>query len=114
MGQGITQESARGQRRRLRRVRVLFLPYHALSLTVRDRVCRTNFYDPTIAGQDPQGEITQGKNLIEVSKEVGVKFFIWRWVVNLSLINVPLLTRIQLIAGLDEIVERKVPNYTPL
>ncbi|KII90698.1 hypothetical protein PLICRDRAFT_39272 [Plicaturopsis crispa FD-325 SS-3] len=37
----------------------------------------TNFYDPTIAGQDPQGEITQGKNLIEVSKEVGVKFFIW-------------------------------------
>ncbi|KAJ7451348.1 hypothetical protein FB451DRAFT_1525714 [Mycena latifolia] len=39
----------------------------------------TNFWDPEVFPADPKGkgEITQGKNLIDVAKETGVKFFIW-------------------------------------
>ncbi|KAJ7176063.1 hypothetical protein C8R43DRAFT_974899 [Mycena crocata] len=39
----------------------------------------TNFWDPEIFPADPEGkgEITQGKNLVDAAKEVGVKFFIW-------------------------------------
>ncbi|KAJ7079468.1 NAD(P)-binding protein [Mycena epipterygia] len=39
----------------------------------------TNFWDPEIFPADPhgKGEITQGKNLVDAAKEVGVKFFIW-------------------------------------
>ncbi|KAJ7107779.1 hypothetical protein C8R44DRAFT_744368 [Mycena epipterygia] len=39
----------------------------------------TNFWDPEIFPADPEGkgEIVQGKNLIDVAKEVGIKFFIW-------------------------------------
>ncbi|KAJ7142844.1 NAD(P)-binding protein [Mycena epipterygia] len=38
----------------------------------------TNFWDPEVFPADPQGkgEITQGKNLVDVAKEVGAKFFI--------------------------------------
>ncbi|KAF8212775.1 hypothetical protein K438DRAFT_1928034 [Mycena galopus ATCC 62051] len=38
----------------------------------------TNFWDPEIFPADPEGkgEITQGKNLVDVAKEVGIKFFI--------------------------------------
>lgn len=38
----------------------------------------TNYNDPSIAGGDTVGEIVQGKQLIDVAKEVGVKFFVWR------------------------------------
>ncbi|KAJ7346303.1 NAD(P)-binding protein [Mycena albidolilacea] len=39
----------------------------------------TNFWDPEVFPADPKGagEITQGKNLVDAAKEVGVKFFIW-------------------------------------
>ncbi|KAJ6466115.1 NAD(P)-binding protein [Mycena vitilis] len=39
----------------------------------------TNFWAPDVFPADPQGkgEITQGKNLVDAAKEVGVKFFIW-------------------------------------
>ncbi|KAF7362885.1 NmrA domain-containing protein [Mycena venus] len=39
----------------------------------------TNFWSPDVFPADPQGkgEITQGKNLVDAAKEVGVKFFIW-------------------------------------
>ncbi|KAJ7142854.1 NAD(P)-binding protein [Mycena epipterygia] len=44
----------------------------------------TNFWDPEIFPADPQGkgEITQGKNLVDAAKEVGVKFFIYRCVIS--------------------------------
>lgn len=41
----------------------------------------TNFYDPSIVGAKPTGEIDQGKILIDTAKEVGVKFLVWRFVV---------------------------------
>ncbi|KAJ7869405.1 NmrA-like family-domain-containing protein [Mycena leptocephala] len=39
----------------------------------------TNFWDPEVHSADSTGkrEITQGKNLVDAAKEVGVKFFIW-------------------------------------
>ncbi|KAF7973254.1 hypothetical protein HWV62_15771 [Athelia sp. TMB] len=37
----------------------------------------TNYNDPSIAGGDTAGEIVQGKQLIDVAKEVGIKFFVW-------------------------------------
>jgi len=39
----------------------------------------TNFWDPEVYPADStgKGEITQGKNLVDAAKEVGVKFFIW-------------------------------------
>ncbi|KAK7058099.1 NmrA domain-containing protein [Favolaschia claudopus] len=39
----------------------------------------TNFWDPEVFPADPKGtgEITQGKNLVDAAKAVGVKFFIW-------------------------------------
>ncbi|KAJ7779776.1 NAD(P)-binding protein [Mycena metata] len=39
----------------------------------------TNFWDPSVFPADPEGrgEITQGKNLVDAAKEVGVKFFIY-------------------------------------
>ncbi|KAJ6564059.1 NAD(P)-binding protein [Mycena capillaripes] len=38
----------------------------------------TNFWDPEVYPADPQGKgETQGKNLVDAAKEVGVKFFIW-------------------------------------
>ncbi|KAJ7077690.1 hypothetical protein B0H15DRAFT_915212 [Mycena belliarum] len=39
----------------------------------------TNFWDPAVFPADPHGkaEITQGKNLVDAVKAVGVKFFIW-------------------------------------
>ncbi|KAF7343301.1 NmrA domain-containing protein [Mycena venus] len=39
----------------------------------------TNFWSPDVFPADPQGkgEITQGKNLVDAAKEVGVKFFIY-------------------------------------
>ncbi|KAF7343289.1 DDE Tnp4 domain-containing protein [Mycena venus] len=39
----------------------------------------TNFWSPDVYPADPQGkgEITQGKNLVDAAKEVGVKFFIY-------------------------------------
>lgn len=40
----------------------------------------TNFYDPSIAGTKNDGEIDQGKKLIDACKDVGVKFFVWRFV----------------------------------
>ncbi|KAJ7159195.1 hypothetical protein C8R43DRAFT_994133 [Mycena crocata] len=38
----------------------------------------TNFWDPEVFPADPEGkgEITQGKNLVDAAKAVGVKFFI--------------------------------------
>jgi hypothetical protein len=44
----------------------------------------TNFFDPSIIGGNPSGEIDQGKNLVDAAKEVGVKFFVWRSVNGLS------------------------------
>lgn len=38
----------------------------------------TAFGDPSMLGGDGRGEITQGRLLIDVAKEVGVKFFVWR------------------------------------
>jgi hypothetical protein len=40
----------------------------------------TNYYDPSIAGSKVKGEVEQGKLLIDVAKEVGVKFLVWRFV----------------------------------
>jgi hypothetical protein len=40
----------------------------------------TNYYDPSIAGSQVKGEVDQGKILIDAAKEVGVKFFVWRFV----------------------------------
>ncbi|KAJ6540242.1 hypothetical protein B0H10DRAFT_2138210 [Mycena sp. CBHHK59/15] len=37
----------------------------------------TNFFDPTIFPDNPTGEITQGKNMIDAAKEAGVKFFVF-------------------------------------
>ncbi|KAJ7042338.1 NAD(P)-binding protein [Mycena alexandri] len=39
----------------------------------------TNFWDPEVFPAHPEGkgEITQGKNLVDAAKEVGVKFFIY-------------------------------------
>ncbi|KAF7986297.1 hypothetical protein HWV62_35244 [Athelia sp. TMB] len=37
----------------------------------------TNYYDPSIAGGNTAGEIEQGKQLVDVAKEVGVKFLVW-------------------------------------
>jgi uncharacterized protein YbjT (DUF2867 family) len=37
----------------------------------------TNFYDPSIVGAKHDGEIDQGKILIDTCKEVGVKFLVW-------------------------------------
>jgi len=37
----------------------------------------TNYYDPSIVGANPKGEVDQGKLLIDTAKEVGVKFFVW-------------------------------------
>ncbi|KZP12649.1 NAD(P)-binding protein [Athelia psychrophila] len=37
----------------------------------------TDFGDPSILGGDARGEITQGKLLIDIAKEVGVQFFVW-------------------------------------
>ena len=38
----------------------------------------TNYYDPSIAGGNTAGEIEQGKQLVDVAKEIGVKFLVWR------------------------------------
>jgi len=45
-----------------------------------DRAQVTNYYDPSISGARPQGEIEQGRLLIDSAKEVGVQFFVWRLV----------------------------------
>ncbi|KAJ7629209.1 NAD(P)-binding protein [Mycena polygramma] len=39
----------------------------------------TNFWAPDVFPADPKGkgEITQGKNLVDAAKEIGIKFFIW-------------------------------------
>jgi len=37
----------------------------------------TDFFDPTIYPKNLKGEIEQGKNLVDASKEVGIKFFVW-------------------------------------
>jgi len=37
----------------------------------------TNFWDPSIYPGNPKGELEQGKNLVNASKEVGVKFFVF-------------------------------------
>ncbi|KAJ7652513.1 NAD(P)-binding protein [Mycena polygramma] len=39
----------------------------------------TNFWSPDVFPADPKGkgEISQGKNLVDAAKEVGIKFFIW-------------------------------------
>jgi hypothetical protein len=47
----------------------------------------TNYYDPSIAGAQVKGEVDQGKILIDAAKEVGVKFFVWRFVRLASLMD---------------------------
>ncbi|KAI0248743.1 hypothetical protein BJV78DRAFT_1233069 [Lactifluus subvellereus] len=37
----------------------------------------TDFFDPKIYPNNLKGEIEQGKNLVDASKEVGIKFFVW-------------------------------------
>jgi hypothetical protein len=51
----------------------------------------TNFWDPEVYPADStgKGEITQGKNLVDAAKEVGVKFFIWRYVLTAVQTNQP-------------------------
>ncbi|KAJ6502737.1 NAD(P)-binding protein [Mycena vitilis] len=47
----------------------------------------TNFWDPAVfSGDDAtgKGEIVQGKNLVDAAKDVGVKFFIWSSLPNVS------------------------------
>ncbi|KAF7360735.1 NmrA domain-containing protein [Mycena venus] len=46
----------------------------------------TNFWDPSVfpADETGKGEITQGKNLVDAAKEVGVKFFIWSSLPNVA------------------------------
>ncbi|KAF7985837.1 hypothetical protein HWV62_516 [Athelia sp. TMB] len=40
----------------------------------------TNYNDPSIVRGDTAGEIVQGKQLVDVAKEIGIKFFVWRLV----------------------------------
>ncbi|KAJ7752602.1 NAD(P)-binding protein [Mycena metata] len=56
----------------------------------------TNFWDPSVFPADPQGkgEITQGKNLVDASKEVGVKFFIWSSLPNITELSKGLYTHV--------------------
>lgn len=44
----------------------------------------TNFFDPSIFPKNLKGEIDQGKNLVDASKEVGIKFFVWSSLPNAS------------------------------
>ncbi|KIM73992.1 hypothetical protein PILCRDRAFT_828638 [Piloderma croceum F 1598] len=37
----------------------------------------TNFFDPSVIGANPSGEIDQGKYMVDAAKEVGVKFLVW-------------------------------------
>ncbi|KAF7973251.1 hypothetical protein HWV62_15765 [Athelia sp. TMB] len=37
----------------------------------------TNYNDPSIVRGDTAGEIVQGKQLVDVAKEIGIKFFVW-------------------------------------
>ncbi|KAK7008462.1 NmrA domain-containing protein [Favolaschia claudopus] len=37
----------------------------------------TNFWDPDIYPANPKSEVTQGKNLVDAAKEVGVSFFLY-------------------------------------
>ncbi|KAJ7046343.1 NAD(P)-binding protein [Mycena alexandri] len=56
----------------------------------------TNFWDPSVFPADPQGkgEITQGKNLVDASKEVGVKLFIWSSLPNINQLSKGLYTHV--------------------
>ncbi|KAF8212728.1 NAD(P)-binding protein [Mycena galopus ATCC 62051] len=56
----------------------------------------TNFWDPEVFPVDLQGrgEITQGKNLVDAAKEVGVKFFIWSGCLSPKKVSNGLYTRI--------------------
>lgn len=53
----------------------------------------TNYYDPSIAGAQVKGEVHQGKILIDAAKEVGVKFFVWRFVRPACLMDANLISR---------------------
>ncbi|KAJ7241184.1 NAD(P)-binding protein [Mycena rebaudengoi] len=63
-------------------VKATFWDKESLKDAMRDSEAvfgNTNFWDPEVypADLDGRGEITQGKNLVDAAKEVGVKFFIW-------------------------------------
>lgn len=38
----------------------------------------TNYSDPSIGNGNTRGEAIQGKLLVDIAKEVGIKFFVWR------------------------------------
>jgi hypothetical protein len=73
----------------------------------------TNFWDPEVFPADPKGagEITQGKNLVDAAKEVGVKFFIWRSVSGVH--QFPILILCQLSTQRDKGVQRALQAYLP-
>jgi hypothetical protein len=73
----------------------------------------TNFWDPEVFLADPKGtgEITQGKNLVDAAKEVGVKFFIWRSVSAVH--QLPILISCQLPTQRDKGVQRALQAYLP-
>ena len=72
-----------------------------------DRAQVTNYYDPSIAGAKPQGEIEQGRFLIDAAKEAGVQFFVWRFAELANLVHTSL-TPLQFSPALDQIVEWEV------
>ncbi|KAJ6592830.1 hypothetical protein B0H19DRAFT_918412 [Mycena capillaripes] len=56
----------------------------------------TNFWDPEVFPADlhGKGEIRQGKNLVDAAKEVGVGFFIWSSLPNITKESKGLYTRV--------------------
>jgi len=80
---------------------------HILQMIMVDRAQVTNYYDPSIVGAKPQGEIEQGRLLIDVAKEVGVQFFVWRFV-ELANPGHSSLTPLQFSPALNQIVEWEV------
>jgi hypothetical protein len=51
--------------------------FHKITIIIIIKV--TNFWDPSIFPDRPEGEIEQGKNMVDAAKDVGVKFFVWRY-----------------------------------
>lgn len=76
-------------------------------MMMADRAQVTNYYDPSISGIKPQGEIEQGKLLVDAAKEAGVQFFVWRFVELANLAHSSL-TLLQFSAALDQTVEWEV------
>lgn len=68
----------------------------------------TAFSDPSTLAEDGRGEITRGKLLIDVAKEVGVKFFVWRSVCVFFLLHAICSFPLKLLAEWHRVIEGQV------